>query len=114
MIAVVMLRATRAPPSLLFSLGVAFALAAAAAARADEPGKRTSSLSWVRLEGAESCIATQALAQAVETRLKRKVFVSASGADVSVEGHIARESSPPRWRAVFTVRDAEGTLLGTR
>ena len=42
-------------------------------ARAQGAPSRTSSLSWVRLEGAESCIATQALANAVEERLKRKV-----------------------------------------
>ncbi len=82
-------------------------------------GERTSSLSWVRLEGAESCIATNALAQAVEERLQRKVFVSASQADVSVEGTIKSVKKAPapnqgEWRAVITMRDAKGTLLGTR
>ena len=77
---------------------------------------RTSSLSWVRLEGAESCIATNALAQAVEGRLKRKVFVSASQSDVSVEGHVLRtkQGNPSEWRAVLTLRDARGALIGTR
>lgn len=84
-------------------------------ARADDAAaQRTSSLGWIRLEGAESCISTQALAQAVEERLGRKVFVSASQADVSVEGHVARASSPPRWRATLTIRDADGKELGTR
>jgi hypothetical protein len=85
-----------------------------ASARADDPASRTSSLGWIRLQGAESCISTQALAQAVEERLGRKVFVSASEADVSVEGHVARASSPPRWRATLTIRDATGAELGTR
>jgi hypothetical protein len=79
---------------------------------ADEPRERTSSLSWVRLEGAESCIGTQDLAQAVEQRLQRKVFVSAAEADVSVEGHVSRVGA--RWRAVLTIRDSNGALLGTR
>lgn len=74
--------------------------------------ERTSSLSWVKLDGAESCITTQDLAQAVEKRLDRKVFVSASEADVSVEGHV--EKSGGKWRAVITIREADGTLLGTR
>ncbi|WP_394825426.1 hypothetical protein [Pendulispora albinea] len=77
---------------------------------------RTSSLSWVRLQGAEGCIATNALAQAVESRLRRKVFVSPSQADVSVEGHVLQSKSgnPPEWRAVLTVRDNRGNLIGTR
>ena len=77
---------------------------------------RTSSLSWVRLEGSEGCIATNTLAQAVEERLKRKVFVSASQADVSVEGHIeqTKNGPTPEWRAVLTIRDAHGGLIGTR
>jgi hypothetical protein len=77
---------------------------------------RTSSLSWIRLDGAESCVATQRLAQAVEERLARPVFVSASQADVSVEGHIERGTgkSAGTWQAWVSVRDAKGTLLGTR
>jgi hypothetical protein len=82
----------------------------AAPARAENA--RTSSLSWVRLPGAESCVATQALARAVEERLGRETFVSAAQADVSVEGRI--DKKPRGWHAVLTVRDAQGQLLGTR
>jgi hypothetical protein len=56
-------------------------------ARAD-PAPRTSSLSWVRLPGAEGCIASRALASAVERRLQHEVFVSPSRAAVAVEGRI--------------------------
>ena len=88
-------------------------VAAASAARADgEARGRTSSLSWVRLPGAEACVATQALARAVEERLGREVFVSAAQADVSVEGRI--EPKRGGWHAVLTLRDAKGALLGTR
>lgn len=75
---------------------------------------RTSSLSWVRLPGAEGCIGTHALASAVETRLRRTVFVSASAADVSVEGRVERTSSPRGWRAVVAMSDAHGAALGER
>src|SRR5262249_47345297 len=77
---------------------------------------RTSSLSWVRLQGAENCIATNALAQAVEGRLKRKVFVSASQADVSVEGSVSqtKRGPAPEWRAAITIRDTHGNVIGTR
>lgn len=99
----------------LASCAVALAAPArtARAATPDDPKTRTSSLSWVRLPGAESCVATQTLARAVEERLGRAVFVSAAQADVSVEGRIepARKGG---WRAVVTLRDAKGALLGTR
>lgn len=82
----------------------------ASGARADAPKK--SSLSWVRLEGAESCVATQPLARAVEQRLGRFVFVSASDAELSVEGRIEKKKAG--WHAHVEVRDASGRLLGKR
>ncbi|MBS2018100.1 MAG: hypothetical protein JST00_34835 [Deltaproteobacteria bacterium] len=87
---------------------------ATTARRAEASEGRTSSLSWVRLPGAESCIPTQSLARAVEERLARRVFVSAAQADVSVEGRIEKKEKPSGWHAVITVRDAKGALLGTR
>jgi hypothetical protein len=48
----------------------------------------------------------------VEKRLGRAVFVSAAQADVSVEGHV--EPTRDGWHASLLVRDARGTLLGTR
>ncbi len=94
------------------AIGVAGALGAATAARADGDKPKTSSLSWVRLPGAESCIATQALSRAVEDRLRRPVFVSPSNADLSVEGHVERAGKG--FRAEVTVRDAQGATLGKR
>ncbi len=73
---------------------------------------RTSSLSWVRLEGAESCVASAALAQAVEARLARDVFVSAADAGLAVEGRVERDGET--WRARIEVVDAEGNRLGER
>ncbi len=86
-------------------------LALAAPARAAE--SRTSSLSWLRMPGADACIATQPLARAVEERLGREVFVSAAQADLSVEGRIEKGRNGG-WRAVITMRDPKGALLGTR
>lgn len=73
---------------------------------------RTSSLSWVRLEGAEGCVASAALAQAVEARLARDVFVSAADAGLAVEGRVERDGEI--WRAHIEVVDAEGHRLGER
>lgn len=92
----------------------AFAVTTTASpAAADSEHARTSSLSWLRMPGAEACIATQALARSVEDRLGRHVFVSAAEADVSVEGRIEKRAAGG-WRSVITIRDAKGALLGTR
>lgn len=79
-------------------------------AETSEP--RTSSLSWVRLEGAEICIASAALARAIEEQLDRHVFVSAADASLAVEGRVERADD--RWRAVIAVVDGEGQSLGER
>jgi hypothetical protein len=65
------------------------------------------------MPGADSCIATQHLARAVEERLGRETFVSAAQADLSVEGRIEKKPKGG-WRAVITMRDPKGALLGTR
>jgi hypothetical protein len=84
-------------------------------ARASDEKGRTSSLSWLRMPGSDSCIATQALARSVEERLGRRVFVSAAEADVSVEGRIEkRTGANGGWHSVITIRDGKGALLGTR
>ncbi len=94
-------------------LAVASLAVAPRLARA-EPASRTSSLSWVRLPGAEACIGSHALAMAVEGRLHREIFVSPSRAAVLVEGRIERSSAPPGFRAVITVSNEAGVELGNR
>jgi len=94
-------------------LTVAVALTSSAANGQATP-PRTSSLSWVRMQGAESCISTQALARAVEARLHRSVFVSAARADLSVEGSVEPINAPQGWHAAVRVRDEHGALLGER
>lgn len=84
------------------------------AAHAEPATPRTSSLSWVRTSGAESCVSTPVLARSVEERLRRPVFVSAADASVSVEGLVQRTDKPAGWTATLTLRDAKGEPLGTR
>ncbi len=88
-------------------------LAASSVARA-EPAARTSSLSWVRLPGAEGCIGSRALAVAVERRLHREVFVPPARAAVAFEGRVERTAAPEGFRAVITVSNEAGVVLGTR
>ncbi len=83
-------------------------------ARADAPAPRTSSLGWVRLAGAEACIPARALAEAVERRLHRPVFVAPTLADMAVEGQISRTGPAGPWRAAITLSDASGVVLGRR
>jgi hypothetical protein len=59
-------------------------------------------------------VATSELAKAVEDRLGRAVFVSASAAELSVEGHVEPGPRKKGFTAVLTLRDARGALLGTR
>jgi hypothetical protein len=90
------------------------ALLAAGRAHAGDPAPRTSSLGWVRLKGAETCAAPRAVAEAVEKRLGRAVFVAPSRADVTVEGRIERAGPSGGWRATITLSDEHGAVLGTR
>ena len=82
------------------------------AKRGRKQDARSSSLSWARLEGAEACMGSAALARAIEAALGRAVFVSASEAELAVEGRVERTATG--FRAVFHVTDAEGHDLGER
>jgi len=100
--------------SSLFVASVVAALVASwcPSAWAQQGKKRTSTLGWDRLPGADACVATQPLARAVEARLGRKVFVSPAEADVSVEGRVEKRAQG--FAATIVLRDADGKLLGTR
>lgn len=94
--------------------GLFWALASSALCTAPALAQRTSSLSWVRLAGAEGCIPTQTLAERVEQRVGRQVFVSASQADLSLEGHVERAPEGNAFIATLTVSDRSGRVLGKR
>jgi hypothetical protein len=74
-------------------------------ASAAEPAR--TSLAWVRLAGAESCIGPKALALAVEGRLARPVFVSAAEAELQLEGHVEPEKTG--FKAHVTLSKASGS-----
>ena len=75
---------------------------------AGEPSTQTSSLSWTRLAGAESCIDARALEKAVEAQLGRAVFVPAARAGIVIEGTIAPAAAPPGWQAEIRVSGEPG------
>lgn len=74
---------------------------------------RTSSLSWTRLEGAESCIGTHDLAVKVEAILKRPAIVSPSESDRSIEGRVER-GADAKFTATIVLADAAGKEQGKR
>jgi len=83
-------------------------------AAADPPVRRPSSLSWVRLPGAESCIGPRALARDVEQRLGGRALVTPARAEVTIEARIERASEGGGWRATFLVTDASSAPTGRR
>lgn len=91
--------------------GVAVALTPSLAHPSPEP-RRTSTLSWVRLPGAERCVGPVELAAAVEARLGRVVFAPVSRAELAVEGRI--EPRDGGFAAALSVSDREGRRLGQR
>lgn len=97
---------------LLSVAGPALALFGVGLAAAAEPRQTTSALSWVRLPGAESCIAAPELSTRVEARLGRSAIVSPSAADLSIEGRIERKGG--RFHAVVSGTRRDGTAIGTR
>lgn len=70
-------------------------------------------LNWVRLAGAEGCIAAVDLAQRVEQRLGREVFSRTRDAVLVIEGHVGPVEDGG-FTAVIRVSDPDGTLYGSR
>jgi len=70
-------------------------------------------LSWVRLQGAESCISAITLAQQIEDKLGRSVFVPTSAAELTIEGYVAPRPDGG-FAAHLAVVAADGAVLGTR
>jgi hypothetical protein len=87
----------------------AFGSASSAAARDPERG---AALNWVRLPGAETCIAAGELAERVERRLERSLFVVDSLAVLSVDGAV--QPAGPGFAARLALSDRAGHVLGER
>lgn len=77
-------------------------------------GPPVTSLSWVRLPGAELCIDARALAEAVEHRLGRPALAAPSRADRTIEGRIEKAGDGPGFRASLALTGDSGAVLGTR
>jgi len=88
-------------------------LAHATMAFAQDEARRGPALHWVRLPGAESCITAAELAQRVEARLERGVFVLPQHAELAVEGHV-RPRAEGGFVASLAVSNRAGVLLGAR
>lgn len=68
-------------------------------------------LSWVRLPGADGCIAATELGRRVE-RMVGPVLATAAEGEVSIEGHVGRRGDG--FEAHIKVTDAAGSILGER
>jgi hypothetical protein len=72
----------------------------------------TLALHWVRLPGSEACIAGDALARVVETKLRRNVFPTPRDATILIEGYVAKTDNG--FRAELRMTSAKGDPLGLR
>ncbi|MFO0618090.1 MAG: hypothetical protein U0414_36195 [Polyangiaceae bacterium] len=93
-------------------LGAALVAVVALVPFAAAAAPRTSSLSWTRLEGAESCIGTHDLAVKVEEILKRPAIVSPSESDRSIEGRVERTGD--HFTSTIVVANDKGEEQGKR
>jgi hypothetical protein len=89
------------------------ALLLATSAHAQAAPSSGPSLSWVRLPGAEACIAQAELAARIEARVGRPVFVRPADAIVLVEGRVAPSASGG-FDAVIALSDRDGHGFGER
>lgn len=89
------------------------ACAASTALAQQAPPKTGPALNWTRQPGAESCIASVELAERIEARVKKKIFVAAPEAIVAVEGYVAPDPSGG-FRASIALSDGQGVLYGSR
>lgn len=81
---------------------------------ASSDGAAATSLSWVRLPGAESCVDVRALAAAVERRLGRPSVATPVLARRTIEGRIEPAGASGGYRASFAITGESGEILGTR
>jgi hypothetical protein len=70
-------------------------------------------LNWVRLTGAEACLASAQLAERVEARVGRVLFVTPDDAEVFVDGFV-RKAAAQGWDVTLDVSDPDGHVLGKR
>jgi hypothetical protein len=71
-------------------------------------------LNWVRLAGAEQCIASAELMNRVETLAGRILFVRSGEAALSIDGYVLPVAEPKGWAVKLALSTAQGVVLGTR
>jgi hypothetical protein len=108
-----MLRRSRSSHA-FWAIVIAGMCAPTSVATAQEASGVTSSLSWVRLPGTDSCIAGRELGQRVERRLGRAVFTSTSRADLAVEGRVEHLPGRRGFRATIVATRHDGTTVGEK
>ncbi len=99
-------------PAAATSAPVTPAPAPARAAQPSAEDRGPIALHWVRLPGTEHCIAGDALARRVESKLRRNVFPAARDATILIEGHVRKTDSG--YAAELHMRDQSGKALGSR
>jgi hypothetical protein len=84
------------------------------AAHAHAQSAPSPTLHWVRLPGAEDCIAPHDLATNVEQQMLRALFASPSAAGLTIEGFVGTESGvtepPRRYQVRFVTTDPQGAV----
>jgi hypothetical protein len=88
-------------------------MAQAATSAAQSAPTRGPALNWVRLPGAEACIAPVELAQRIEQRLGRAVFVRANDAIIVIEGRVSPDAAGG-FSSEIRVSDPDGAVYGVR
>lgn len=88
----------------------------ALAERALPSHRRTSTLSWTRLTGAEACPTLPEMATQMDALTGRSVISSSSEADLVIEAYVEAlpVTSESRFRATVHVATREGEVLGER
>jgi hypothetical protein len=81
-------------------------------ARAAEPLRPA--LNWVRLPGAEGCLSAAALAERVELRVGRMLFVTAGEAGLFVDGYVEPAPAGAGFVVALSLSQPDGKVLGRR
>lgn len=116
----------RVQRAVLFYAACAATLCCAASAGFAQAAARGGlGLNWVRLAGAEQCIASVDLMNRIEQRAGRILFVRSGDAVLTLDGYVRPASAPEGtapstdgkpygWAVTFEVSDAHGKVVGRR
>jgi hypothetical protein len=102
--------------ALFFAMCAATLWGAVPTGSAQAPGRGGLGLNWVRLAGAEQCIASVDLMNRIERRAGRILFVRSGDAVLTLDGYVRPSpgGTPSGWAVTFEISDAHGKVLGRR